>query len=115
MRAGCWELAPGQSAPCGGASRAQAQRLGFKTAPPARALQVCVATYDSAIHYYSLRPHQSQPHMLVVPDVTGQRRRLSVSLCPLSPFCPLRFWPPWLSLHIAAASCACSSGRSALE
>lgn len=32
--------------------------------------QVCVATFDSTIHFYSMRPQQSQPHMLVVPDVT---------------------------------------------
>lgn len=32
--------------------------------------QVCVATFDSTIHFYSLRPGQAQPHMLVVPDVT---------------------------------------------
>lgn len=31
--------------------------------------QVCVATFDSTIHFYSLRPGQAQPHMLVVPDV----------------------------------------------
>ncbi|GAB4822012.1 hypothetical protein N2152v2_009058 [Parachlorella kessleri] len=32
--------------------------------------EVCIATFDSTIHFYSLRPGQSQPHMLVVPDVT---------------------------------------------
>lgn len=32
--------------------------------------QVCVATFDSTIHFYSLRPGQAQPHMLVVPDTT---------------------------------------------
>ena len=32
--------------------------------------QICVATFDSTIHFYSMRPGQSQPHMLVVPDVT---------------------------------------------
>lgn len=31
---------------------------------------VCVATFDSTIHFYSMRPGQAQPHMLVVPDVT---------------------------------------------
>lgn len=32
--------------------------------------QVCIATFDSTIHFYSMRPGQTQPHMLVVPDVT---------------------------------------------
>lgn len=38
---------------------------------------MCVATFDSAIHFYSMRPGQSQPHMLVVPDVADV-------YCPLS-------------------------------
>ena len=29
-----------------------------------------MATFDSTIHFYSLRPGQAQPHMLVVPDVS---------------------------------------------
>lgn len=29
-----------------------------------------MATFDSTIHFYSLRPGQAQPHMLVVPDTT---------------------------------------------
>jgi hypothetical protein len=29
-----------------------------------------VATFDATIHFYSLRPGQAQPHMLVVPDIT---------------------------------------------
>jgi hypothetical protein len=33
-------------------------------------VQVCVATFDSTVHFYSMRPGQAQPHMLVVPDVT---------------------------------------------
>ena len=31
--------------------------------------QVAVATFDSAIHFYTLRATQTQPQMLVVPDV----------------------------------------------
>lgn len=38
--------------------------------PGGERTQVCVATFDSSIHFYSLRAGQSQPHMLVVPDVT---------------------------------------------
>ena len=38
--------------------------------PSVSASQVCVATFDSTIHFYSLRPGQAQPHMLVVPDTT---------------------------------------------
>ena len=29
-----------------------------------------MATFDSTVHFYSMRPGQAQPHMLVVPDVT---------------------------------------------
>ena len=38
---------------------------------------MCIATFDSTIHFYSMRPGQAQPHMLVVPDVTDV-------YCPLS-------------------------------
>lgn len=38
--------------------------------PGGERTRVCVATFDSTIHFYSLRPGQAQPHMLVVPDVT---------------------------------------------
>ncbi|EFN54381.1 hypothetical protein CHLNCDRAFT_58279 [Chlorella variabilis] len=38
--------------------------------PGGERTQVCVATFDSTIHFYSLRPGQAQPHMLVVPDIT---------------------------------------------
>lgn len=42
--------------------------------------QVAVATFDSTIHFYSLRPSQSQPHMLVVPDVADPYAPQSASL-----------------------------------
>ena len=29
---------------------------------------VGIATFDATVHYYSLRPSQSQAHMLVIPD-----------------------------------------------
>lgn len=39
-----------------------------------------VATFDSTIHFYSLRPSQSQPQMLVVPDVSDPYAPQSASL-----------------------------------
>ena len=30
---------------------------------------MAIATFDTTIHFYSLRPSQSQPQMLVVPDI----------------------------------------------
>ena len=30
---------------------------------------MAVATFDSTIHFYMLRPSQTQPQMLVVPDI----------------------------------------------
>ena len=31
--------------------------------------QVAIATFDSTIHFYTLRAAQTQPQMLVVPDI----------------------------------------------
>lgn len=42
--------------------------------------QVAIATFDSTIHFYSLRPQQSQPQMLVVPDIADPYAPQSASL-----------------------------------
>lgn len=41
---------------------------------------VGVATYDTAIHFYSLTPNQSQPQMLVMPDISDVYAPLSAPL-----------------------------------
>jgi protein transport protein SEC24 len=41
---------------------------------------VGVATYDTSIHFYSLSPNQSQPHMLVMPDISDVYAPLSAPL-----------------------------------
>ena len=85
--AGGWGRAPGSwtAALCGGRPSAcfvpplrPARSASPHSAPPrvcssfSRCLvthQVCVATFDATIHFYSMRPGQAQPHMLVVPDI----------------------------------------------
>ena len=42
--------------------------------------QVGIATFDTAVHFYSLRPSQSQPQMLVVPDVADPYAPAAASL-----------------------------------
>jgi protein transport protein SEC24 len=39
--------------------------------------QVCIATFDTTIHYYSIRPGQSRPQMLIIPDVMDPYAPLS--------------------------------------
>ena len=54
---------------------------------------VGIATFDSVVHFYNLRASQSQPQMLVVPDVdevySPMPAGLLVRSCPLHQACLL--------------------------